>query len=934
MKYFDDHPFWFRLLFGVAAAYLLILAALNLHRFASFQTDENVFETSPSRLYVIKSFPAQLAGRESRKYAAHTEAEPDSILVGDLLLALNGQRYDSLQQVRQQLATLGAEAVFELYVKRTKTNDRLEFRINKSAWPDSSLRQAPSGVQIISVVPGGASDRAGMRVGDLILRINGQGFRNAFEADRIMRRAEANRAIAYQILRDNQLLTLHVTLARFSADVYVFFGFFAGLVFWGVAMFLAMSRPYLQAARLVALALLAFSFPIMVIYERQVAIDGLALLIRLTIPATVFAGLTLLFHSNAYFPKARPELLQRPWTLAVPYMIAGFFYVMLLLGVTHRGVPILAGATLLSLYALVMGLVFHKKCSAEYKKLNRILKWTCIIAAMLALLSGLGSLQGQPHLGLVMLPLALIPLAYLYTIGRYHLLDLNLRVRRNAQFLIVSWACGLLLFGGFMFALWKLPQLPISAPNVRVSGSHIELLDEPLPPEQRAVFEKVVLMIFAIGLVYVFRRGHRGVQLFLARKFYRTGYDYRRAVNELSEVMATKLGMLDLAKGISRKLADHIQLKRVGVLFFRDQKESSCQEAYGFEQEKWREFCIAIDRPLIDTLQKFRSESRFSTEYLPPALKERFHEHGFAHILPIRFKEKLVGALLIGEKLSEAGFHEEDLHYLAAVAKQASLAIENAFLYEELAEKERMKHELEIARRIQLASLPQITPRIPGLDIAGISIPALEVGGDYFDYLNGRPDEITVIVGDVSGKGTSAALYMSKVQGILRSLHDFGLSPRELFIRANHLLREALDRNSFVTSIGACFDASAKQLRLARAGHLPLFYYQARTGRIELITPKGLGLGLDDDRLFAAELEERSLSYETGDVFLFATDGVTEAQGKHGNEFGEESLSEILSKSSAESAHGIRDHVITAVKSFVNGEYQHDDLTLVVVKAV
>jgi serine phosphatase RsbU (regulator of sigma subunit) len=105
------------------------------------------------------------------------------------------------------------------------------------------------------------------------------------------------------------------------------------------------------------------------------------------------------------------------------------------------------------------------------------------------------------------------------------------------------------------------------------------------------------------------------------------------------------------------------------------------------------------------------------------------------------------------------------------------MAMENAFLYEELAEKERMKHELAIARRIQLASLPQKTPVVKGLEIAGSSLPALEVGGDFFDYLNGSTDHLTVVVGDVSGKGTSAALYMSKVQGILRSLHPREPSP-------------------------------------------------------------------------------------------------------------------------------------------------------------
>jgi sigma-B regulation protein RsbU (phosphoserine phosphatase) len=245
-----------------------------------------------------------------------------------------------------------------------------------------------------------------------------------------------------------------------------------------------------------------------------------------------------------------------------------------------------------------------------------------------------------------------------------------------------------------------------------------------------------------------------------------------------------------------------------------------------------------------------------------------------------------------------------------------------------------LKHELAIARKIQLESLPQSTPNISGLDIAGISVPALEVGGDYFDYLIGDSNKLTVIVGDVSGKGTSAALYMSKVQGILRSLHGFGLLPRELFIRANHLLCRDLEKKSFVTAMGAMFDTEARSLVLARAGHLPLFHFVTRTQTVEKITPKGLGLGLSPEDLFANELEQRVIAYERGDIFVFVTDGITEGQQLSGDEFGEERLEWILKNSSAATAIAIRDRAIEEVKTFAGDANQHDDQTVVVVKAL
>jgi len=189
-----------------------------------------------------------------------------------------------------------------------------------------------------------------------------------------------------------------------------------------------------------------------------------------------------------------------------------------------------------------------------------------------------------------------------------------------------------------------------------------------------------------------------------------------------------------------------------------------------------------------------------------------------------------------------------------------------------------------------------------------------------------------VIVGDVSGKGTSAALYMSKVQGILRSLHGFGLAPGELFIRANHLLCMDLEKRSFITAMGGAFDTDRKQLVLARAGHLPLFHYHAAAKTVERITPKGLGLGLSPENLFAHELEERRLGYGAGDVFVFVTDGITEGQQQSGDEYGEERLVRLLEEISTAHAEAIRDRVVAEVKAFAGDANQHDDQTVVVVK--
>ena len=214
-----------------------------------------------------------------------------------------------------------------------------------------------------------------------------------------------------------------------------------------------------------------------------------------------------------------------------------------------------------------------------------------------------------------------------------------------------------------------------------------------------------------------------------------------------------------------------------------------------------------------------------------------------------------------------------------------------------------------------------------------LDVPGMPKGGDYYDYLNGAVNKLTIIVGDVSGKGTAAALYMAKVQGIFRSLYGFGLTPKELFVRANALLWTDLERKSFVTAIGGCFDTTLRRVIIARAGHLPVYTYKRRQARVERLLPRGIGFGLSETDLFSSEIEELTLQYEPGDVFVFVTDGVTEAQRSDREQFGEEKIVPVLEKLADRHAGEILEGILAAVNEFTKGERAHDDQTIVVAKA-
>ncbi len=926
MSYFDRRPQVFRLLFGIVTMYLVAIAGVTFYRFASSPTDENLFSNPPSYMYITKNIPTASSENTSRKNA-------DSIRAGDLLLNVNGIKPVRNTQLDSIVSAIKEDGQVRCEVFRLSEGKEFKYTATRRTLPADFYRQLSSAAHVVNVTEGGASDRAGMKVGDLILRINGQTFTNVNQADSILRTGQIGKSLSYEILRDNETTTLHVTLATFGFPITLLLFVFSGVAFLATGIFIGIQRPHIIAARLIGIFFLAIGFTIIAgPIQRDLQIDWFVHVRSFTLIAAIFFGFAASVHGGHYFPAERPELISRRWVRFSGYLLAACgipcVYLFGLVG-------LLVGIGAMVVYSTVIPIIYRRQCPPEYRKLNRVVKWSGIVVGVLSSILFFFIIKGGPAtlplLGYLAVVLLLIPFSYLYTIGRYRLLDLNLRVRKNVQYSFVSVAWVTLTIVGLLWMLSALLQSDLGLPNVRLTGASIEVTEDPMLPQNRAILEKSAVAILAIGLTFLFRWAGKSGQGFIAKKFYRAQYDYRRAASELAEVMATKLNMNDLARGIVEKLAELMQLKRTGVMFLRNQLVCCCNEVEGFNGTAWKESCLRIAPDFVQAMNRFSGE--INVDYLPKEIKDVFRQNEFQYVIPIRSKDKLVGTLLIGEKRSESTFQHDDLEFLTAVAKQASVAVENAFLYEELAGQERMKHELEIARRIQIESLPQTTPNIVGLDISGISIPAMEVGGDYFDYLNGNPGELTVIVGDVSGKGTSAALYMSKVQGILRSLHGFGLSPRDLFIRANHLLCGDLEKKSFVTAIGAAFDTRQRSILLSRAGHLPLYYYNAKTRGVERIIPRGLGLGLSAEDIFESEIEEKLIQYATGDVFLFVTDGITEGKQTNGDEFGETRLVKVLATAFASNAENIRDCVINSVSEFAATAEQHDDQTVVVVKA-
>ncbi|MBN1268979.1 MAG: SpoIIE family protein phosphatase [Kiritimatiellae bacterium] len=298
--------------------------------------------------------------------------------------------------------------------------------------------------------------------------------------------------------------------------------------------------------------------------------------------------------------------------------------------------------------------------------------------------------------------------------------------------------------------------------------------------------------------------------------------------------------------------------------------------------------------------------------------------------IPLLSGEHRVGVVRIGRHRENAPYDDETLTILQTLAQHASVAIDNAHLYGELTEKERIEQEMRWAREIQQSLLPSETPRIPGYEVCGVSMPATEVGGDYFDFVT-TDGKWYLVIADVSGKGVPAALIMSIIRSLIRTYVEFEPSPREVLVKVNRKLYGDLEPEMFVTLMLVCLDPTTHRLWVVRAGHEPVLVRRAN-GKIQAIRPNGVALGIVDVPTFESLLEMHEGTLGKGETLIMYTDGITEAQNTEAEDFGYGRLEEFLGARPDETAKRLFDAILSQVQAFAGNASQHDDMTLVVAK--
>lgn len=362
----------------------------------------------------------------------------------------------------------------------------------------------------------------------------------------------------------------------------------------------------------------------------------------------------------------------------------------------------------------------------------------------------------------------------------------------------------------------------------------------------------------------------------------------------------------------------------LGIIALYDTEKKAIRKFYSsesetIEEDQWHSLLNEISfRKSIGSVSIGSSEN---INY-PSALKT-----------PIISQKQEIGSILLLKNVID-GFDREMASIVDTFVNQASISLENINLLHETLETERYQEELKIASRVQERLLPSELANGSDIDIAAKSIPADEVGGDYYDVFWHGPKKLSLIIGDVSGKGTSAAFNMSQMKGVFHSLVNLNLKPDSFITHANDALSRCLERSSFITATYFVIDLENKVVHFVRAGHCPTLYYNKQKNSSEYFESKGLGLGLLRNSNYENYVNVNEFHYQPGDIIVLYTDGIVEACNLEKERYGYDRLKKSLMKHAQLCSEQIQKNMIDDLYEFCENSNINDDYTIVVVKLI
>jgi sigma-B regulation protein RsbU (phosphoserine phosphatase) len=802
--------------------------------------------------------------------------------------------------------------------------------------------------------------KAGLQPGDRIVAVNEQPFRGLVDYYGVAAHAPAGTQIRVEVNSGNEAHpNVHTVLMPISnqhptaADVIALVAlyFLLPVICLGLGFWVAFNRPSDPLAWLLLGMMMAlphvFENPLILGWppgwrEAALAYHGVCNAIL----AAVMFLFGMLFPDP--FPKGsfyRKLWLGMAWLLALPFTlytlsiawssVRGVSDYRAVTGLEHVLKPVghgmqIVAYVLIGTFFAAMGTKYGMSQSPDARRRLKILYWGATFAwtppllmVVYGLIRGKTAAEVLPQwlIASVLALLLIFPLTLAYVIVVEKAMDVRVVVRQGLQYALARSGTRI---------LQTVAVIVVVATIINVVGN-----------ASRNLPQKIAVIALAVIAIVTIRRAGERLRAWIDRKFFREAYDTEQVLTELSDQVRSMVEPRSLLETVVSRLSQTLHVSRIAVLLAGD----TYRPAYATGFDDLSDVTFPPNAGTVNMLQRQKEPARvylqnedswlYREDDVSESERAKLARLGSELLLPLSVRDKLLGFISLGPKRSEEPYSGSDVRLLKSVAAQTGLALENADLMrkisDEVAQRERLNREVEIAREVQERLFPQKLPAIQGLDYAGFCRPALGVGGDYYDFLALPQGHLGVAIGDVSGKGIAAALMMASLQASLRG--EATRAPENLAAavgNVNRLVFEASAENRYATFFYGQYDPTLRHFDYVNAGHNPPMVLRCANGSWEVtrLETGGTVVGL----LETFPYEQGRVCLQPGDVLVAFTDGISEAMNSRDEEWGEERLTAAIEGCNASRAKDVLDHIFLQADAFVAGAKQHDDMTLVVLR--
>jgi len=808
-------------------------------------------------------------------------------------------------------------------------------------------------IVVTSVAPGSNAEDAGMIVGDVVTSVNGRDLGTS---------EEEPLAVIVQEVRGPQL---ELGVSRGGDELIIFlepshpglnFRFLlvmiVSLLFVVMGAWVFFARPNYQAANAWGFFAVMLSSFVLSIGSEVSEGETIGIFFQIIRVAQVLFGVTAGLHFALVFPRVG-SLAKRRWLIptlyVIPTLIVFLVIVLVVVLSLFSGLQELSGLFsmiinfaiegLFVLYMLAMIIVLlitylTTSDRNERQRIRIIIFGTALPFAAILLsipLTSFVNLDAAVVNTILLLAMMVIPFTYLYAIVRYRAMQMQLILKRGLIYSMVTGAVLVLAGIAFVsiFGLMLLIQDFLPGALGREGGTFYQLASD-------ENVQKFVIAVMSVFIGATVGNIKRKVQTFVDRRFYRSRYTYKQAVERLTAVISQTHDLSQMMDMTINTCEEIVHPQSASILVIGENDGASTQRAFPSQLEE-----VRLKPDTVLALKNlFKTERAFIS--IRELNEERFVDGELIHgaltrlnadiMLPLRLhaKKKMLGFLALGRKLSETTYDSEELNLLTLLADQAALSLEHIFLATEAAEKEKLKRELTVGRVMQERMLPGGVPEIPGVKIAALNNPAREVSGDFYTFITDTDSCLGIVVGDIVGKGVAGALNMAAVISSLSFIVGETKSISDALQRLNRHLVRTWPKRSFAAITYAQVQIDQRIFRWSSGG-LPDPLYIPAEGE-----PRYLELDsypLPPGSSAQSTFTEHEIQCAPGDVVLLLTDGAVEVSTLDGREMiGYEGMLEMVEKLRDKSPQDFVSGLASQIHSFRGSTVLDDDLTAVVIK--